>query len=516
MEIVHRPRMHRAPLFLLYLNVLVIATCGLIYELLAGTLASYVLGDSVTQFSLVIGVYLSALGVGAWVSGFVKTKLARCFLEVELAVALVGGLSAPILFLAFAHVSWFQIALFGMVFLIGVLVGLELPLLMRILKDHLDFSELVSRVLTFDYIGALLASLLFPILLVPRLGLIRTSLLFGMLNVAVAFWGSWLLRPLLTDKRLGGIRGRAVLVAGLLVVAFIKADKLTSLAEEEIFPNQIVYSEQTPYQRIVLTTNAQGFQLHLNGNLQFNSADEYRYHESLVHPAMSLSGDVKRVLVMGGGDGLAVRELLRYEHIESITLVDIDPQMTSLSERFEPLRELSGDALQDSRVTVVNTDAFLWIDENDTKFDLCVIDFPDPGTFSVGKLYSKRFFGLLRKRLSAQTCVSVQCTSPLVAPQSFWCIVSTMESAGFNVRAFHAPVPSFGVWGFALAGPPNLDPNAIEISPNLAEQLRFLNTENARSLFILPPDLQRVETEVNRLNNQILVRYYESEWKKWN
>ena len=145
--------MNRAPFFLLYLNVLVVATCGLIYELLAGTLASYVLGDSVTQFSIVIGVYLSALGLGAWLSRFVEENLARCFVEVELGVALVGGASAPLLFFCFAYLSWFRVALLGIVLVIGTLVGLELPLLMRILKDHLDFRDLVSRVLAFDYIG---------------------------------------------------------------------------------------------------------------------------------------------------------------------------------------------------------------------------------------------------------------------------------------------------------------------------------------------------------------------------
>mgnify|MGYP000983254756 CR=1 FL=1 len=190
--------MQRAPLFLLYLNVLVIATCGLIYELLAGTLASYVLGDSVTQFSIIIGVYLSAMGVGAWLSGFLTRHLARIFLEVELGVALLGGLSAPLLFFSFASAQHFTLFLYLVVFLIGTLVGLELPLLMRILKEHLDFGELVAKVLTFDYIGALLASVLFPTLFVPRLGLVRTSLLFGMLNASVALWGTWLLRPLLS------------------------------------------------------------------------------------------------------------------------------------------------------------------------------------------------------------------------------------------------------------------------------------------------------------------------------
>ena len=263
------PKFNRAPLALLYLNVLVIATCGLVYELLAGTLASYVLGDSVTQFSLIIGVYLSALGVGAWLSSFVKDNLARCFIEVELGVAVLGGLSAPILFLSFSKLSWFTVVLYGDVFLIGVLVGLELPLLMRILKDHLDFGELISRVLAVDYIGALVASLLFPLFLVPRLGLMRTSLVFGILNALVGLWGTSLLKPILTGSTTG-LKIRAILVLALLGICVIKADSLTTLAEDNLFPSPIVYTETTAYQRIVVTQNPIGFQLYLNGNLQFN------------------------------------------------------------------------------------------------------------------------------------------------------------------------------------------------------------------------------------------------------
>ena len=172
--------MKRPPL--LFLNVLIVATCGLIYELLAGTLASYVLGDSVTQFSLIIGIYLFAMGVGSWLSRFIDKELARRFVDIELAVAVLGGFSAPLLFLSFSRVSYFYVVLYVVVFLIGVFVGLEIPILLRILKDEIEFKELVSRVLAFDYVGALVASILFPILFVPRLGLIRTSLIFGMLN----------------------------------------------------------------------------------------------------------------------------------------------------------------------------------------------------------------------------------------------------------------------------------------------------------------------------------------------
>src|SRR5215470_15210241 len=212
----------------LFLNVLIIATCGLIYELLAGTLASYVLGDSITQFSLIIGIYLFALGAGAWLSRFIETGLARRFIEVELGVALWGGASAPLLFLSFARLSYFHVILYGLVFIVGALVGLELPLLMRILKDNLDFKELVSRVLTFDYIGALVASILFPIFFVPKMGLVRTSLIFGLLNAGVGLWATWFMQPLIKGG-VTGLRICAIFIIALLMVGVIKANKLTSL-----------------------------------------------------------------------------------------------------------------------------------------------------------------------------------------------------------------------------------------------------------------------------------------------
>ncbi len=503
--------MNRAPLFLLYLNVLVIATCGLIYELLAGTLASYLLGDSVTQFSLVIGVYLSALGVGAWLSQYVETRLARTFIEVELALALVGGVSAPLLFVAFAWIAWFQVALFGLVFLIGVLVGLELPLLMRILKEHLDFSDLISRVLTFDYIGALLASVLFPVLLVPYLGLVRTSLVFGMLNALVGLWGTYLLRPILNERGLGGLRGRAVLILGLLVVGIIKAESLTTVAEETILGNPIVYTEQTPYQRIVVTQNRRGFQLHLNGHLQFSSSDEYRYHEALVHPVMSAAVAPKRILVLGGGDGLAVREILKYPSVESVTLVDIDPAMTNLAREFGLLAELNQHSLLDPRVTVLNQDAFVWVGTSDKQFDVAIIDFPDPGTYSVGKLYTTRFFRMLHERLTDQARISIQCTSPLVAPKSYWCIINTLRETGFDTRPYCASVPTFGIWGFAYATVAPGTNEAIQLA-NAAGSLRFLTPSIMQSMFDLPSDIKPTQTELNQLNNQVLVRYYDQEW----
>lgn len=506
--------MKRTPL--LFLNVIIIATCGLIYELLAATVSSYVLGDSVTQFSLIIGVYLFAMGVGSYLSRFIDKNVAEKFIDIELAVAIIGGASAPLLFLTFAYVTYFGIILYTMVFIIGTLVGLEIPLLMRILKDKLDFKELVSRVLALDYVGALVASLLFPIFLVPRLGLNRTSLLFGMLNAGVGIWATWLLEPLITKRKLSVLRVKGFIVIVILAIAMIKADSLTTLAEDGLFVDNIVYAKSSPYQRIVVTRGRTGYSLFLNGNLQFNSFDEYRYHEALVHPAFAaFQGDAKRVLVLGGGDGLAVREVLKYKSVEFIQLVDLDPEMTRVADSVAALGELNKNSLHDPRVHVTNADAFVWLDNVAADpFDVVIVDFPDPNNFALGKLYTTRFYNMLKGKLRSDSAVVIQTTSPLIARNSFWCVMKTLEASGYTVKPYQTAVPSFGIWGFALA---KLEPFTQPQKPPANTELRFLNDQTFASLFEFPADTSRPdhEIEINRLDNQALVRYYETEWRRF-
>jgi len=355
---------------LLFLTVLVIATCGLIYELIVGTLASYLLGDSITQFSTVIGVYLFALGIGAWLSGFIDKGLATRFVEIELAVALTGGISAPFLFATFSSGASFRVALYGMVTVIGTLVGLEIPLLLRIMKDQLEFKDLVSRVLTFDYLGALFASLLFPIVLVPKLGLVRTSLAFGLLNGLVGLWSTWLLESVLPSTT--RLRIKAMLVSVVLLVGLAMGGQLTELFEEQLYVDEVVHALSTPYQRIVITRGHRGFSLFLNGNLQFAAVDEYRYHEALVVPAMRGAKEVKRVLILGGGDGLAAREVLRFPEVESVTLVDLDPAMTKLAVNFEELAALNRHSLENPKLHVINDDALRFLDETKELFDVAI------------------------------------------------------------------------------------------------------------------------------------------------
>ncbi|HEY3448093.1 MAG TPA: polyamine aminopropyltransferase [Myxococcales bacterium] len=496
---------------LLLATALLVSTCGLVYELLAGSLASYLLGDSILQFSTLIGAYLSAMGLGAWMSGHLERAAARRFVEAMLLASLVGGLSAPLLFLAFAHLpNAFRPVLYATIALTGTLVGLEIPLLLRVLKERYAFKELVARVLTFDYVGALLGSLAFPMLLLPRLGMARTGIALGLLNAACALASTFVLAPAI--PRVRPLRIQAFGVIAALLGALLFADRLTLLAEDGLYADEIVFARQTPYQRIVLTRGRGSFQLFLNGNLQFSSADEYRYHEALVHPAMSLAPGAKRVLVLGGGDGLAVRELLKYPGLEEIVLVDLDAEMVRIARENPLLLKANKDSLRSPKVKVVNEDAYVWVQRDHGKFDVAIVDFPDPNNFALGKLYTTRFYKMLRRSLAPDAPVAVQSTSPLMARRSFWCVVRTLEDAGFAARPYHAFVPSFGEWGFVLARA-----QAFEVPTKLQVQdLSWLTEESLPTLFSLGKDMGPLPVEVNRLNNQALVQYYEAEWRRWN
>ncbi|MBC7601733.1 MAG: polyamine aminopropyltransferase [Ramlibacter sp.] len=489
-------------------SVFVVAACGLVYELAAGALASYVLGDSVLQFSTIIGTYLFAMGIGSWLSRFFERQLPAHFLRIELLVALVGGSLPAVLFLANAYAPGsFRSLLYLLVLAVGVLVGLEIPLVMRILKRNVALKDLVSQVLTFDYLGALAVSIAFPLVLVPHLGLIRTGLLFGLMNAAVAVWALWMFRFELRQFRAHAFACALTLLA--LAAGFAGAQQITTLAEEKLYQDPVVFAATSPYQRIIVTHGRAGHRLFLNGNLQFAERDEYRYHEALVHPAMAAHGAPRKVAVLGGGDGMAVREILRYPGVESVTLVELDPNMTHLFSTHEALTKLNGGSLTSPKVHIVNADAFRWLQDSTEVFDVIVVDFPDPTNFSIGKLYTNSFYAALEQRLSASGYAVVQTTSPLVARQSFWTVAATIESVGMAIAPYHANVPSFGEWGFVIAGH-----RPFRMPTELPKGLRFLDNASLPQLFEFPRDMARVPAEVNRLSNQVLVTTYEREWGK--
>jgi spermidine synthase len=494
-------------------SVFVVSACGLVYELAAGALASYLLGDSVLQFSTIIGTYLFAMGVGSYLSRFFERQLPAHFLRIELLVALVGGMLPALLFVANAALPGaFRWLLYGLVLAVGTLVGLEIPLVMRILKRNVALKDLVSQVLTFDYLGALVVSLAFPLLLVPQLGLIRTGLLFGLMNAGVALWALWLFRDELRQFKAHALACVLTLVA--LGTGMAAADQVTTWAEDKLYQDKVVLAQTTPYQRIVVThapgVGRAGYRLFLNGNLQFAQRDEYRYHEALVHPVMAAyaaQAAPKKVAVLGGGDGMAVREILKYPGVESVTLVELDPAMSTLFSKQPMLTQLNANALNSPKVKVVNADAFTWLESSAEVFDVIVVDFPDPTNFNIGKLYTNSFYALLDKHLAASGYAVIQTTSPLVARQSFWTVVATIESVGLTATPYHAHVPSFGEWGYVVASR-----RPYRMPTQLPEGLRFLTLHSLSALFDFPQDMARVPAEVNRLSNQVLVTTYEAEW----
>jgi spermidine synthase len=485
-----------------------------VYELAAGALASWLLGDSVLQFSSVIGTYLFAMGIGSWASRHLQHQLVAQFLRIELLVGLVGGLMPAGLFLAHsalpAHAALpFRVLLYALVGLIGVLVGLEIPLVMRILKARFAarwaLSELVSQVLTFDYLGALVVALAFPLLFVPHLGLVRTGVFFGLLNAAVAVWALFLFRA---ELRAWAAHATAcAVVLGVLLAAMAGGDRFTTWAEDRFYGDDIILRESSDYQRVVVTAGNAGVRLFLNGNLQFHSRDEYRYHETLVHPVMAAHGAPRRVLVLGGGDGMAVREILKYPGVEQVTLVELDPHMTQLFARNPVLRRLNAEALASPKLRIVNADAYTWLEANRDTFDVLVIDFPDPTNFALGKLYTTSFYQRADQALAAGGYMVVQTTSPLIARRSFWTVAATLEAVGLSTTPLHVHVPSFGEWGFIIAGHrPWRMPTALPAG------LRFLTLEGLPALLQFPPDMARVEVQPNRLSNQVLVSTFEEEW----
>jgi spermidine synthase len=335
------------------------------------------------------------------------------------------------------------------------------------------------------------------------LGLIRTGFLFGLANVGVAL-------AMLAMLPRRGLRGEWLagwLVAAALLAGLVWAERLERLAEVATYDAPVIHAVSTPYQRIALTREGSDLRLYLNGNLQFASRDEYRYHEALVHPVLGRVAQPRRVLVLGGGDGLAVREILKHP-VGQVTLVDLDPAMTQLFGKSSLLTALNGGSLTDDRVRVINADAFQWLRAADGQYDAIIVDLPDPTNYSLGKLYSLSFYRELARVLAPGGVAVVQSTSPLIARRAYWTVATTLEAAGLTIRPYHAYVPSFGEWGFVLAGHGAISSHAERLPPGL----RFWDDSTEAQALRFPADMARLPVAVNRLDNQALVRTFEAEW----
>ena len=498
-------------LAMLLLSILVAAACAIIYELLIGSTSSYFLGDSIEQFSLTIGFFLFAMGVGAWLSRLVRDNLLERFIQLEIWLGLIGGGTVGCLYALYAYTDQFRYGMLLLIMLIGSLIGLEVPLLTRILRQHGSLRTALSSVLSMDYFGSLFAALLFPYLLMPFLGAMYTSVLAGLLNWFVGVVVLFVFRHQLStrSRRLLSLQCAGI-GAGLLAL-LIYAGPLVDRWESALYEDAIVYEEQSTYQKIVLTRRGEHVRLYLNGHLQFASVDEYRYHEALVHPAMAMADNQRRVLIIGGGDGLTAREVLKYDEVEEVDLVDLDPAITRLALRNPDLTRLNENALSRQQVRVINRDGFLFLQDDHPAYGVIIFDLPDPREESLTKLYSREGYKLAQRLLAPGGVIVTQATSPYYARQAYWCIAETMEAAGFSTLSYHLNVPSFGEWGFHIGALGPIDAAPLQSSVNR----RFLDESVWMAMRVFSPDIERIASEINELDKPILARYYRRGWSEW-
>ncbi|AGW12690.1 putative spermidine synthase with an N-terminal membrane domain [Megalodesulfovibrio gigas DSM 1382 = ATCC 19364] len=425
---------------------------GIVAEYVLSTLATYLLGNAILQWTMVMSLMLFAMGLGSRLSRHIDRSVLDAFILVECGLTVLCA-GAPVL--AYGLAPWtahLDLIIYALGMGVGLLIGLEIPLATRANETYEALRANIAGVMENDYYGALLGGVLFAFLGLPFLGLAWTPMALGTVNWLVAGIFLWKFGNLLDHP---GRARLAFLAAGMaLVLMATHVEQVVFYGEQSRYKDPIVHAEQTQYQKIVLTQNQQHYWLFLNGQLQFSTFDEKRYHEPLVHPALltaAAARDSLRVLILGGGDGLAVREVLRHPQVAEIVLVDLDPAMTRLAREHPVLRAVNQEALHNPRVRLEHGDAARFLKNTEALWDVILVDLPDPDSMDLMSCYDVSFYRLALARLAPQGVLTTQATSPIFSPDAFRCIVKTMRAAGLAVLPYRNQVPSLGEWGFVLA-----------------------------------------------------------------
>ncbi len=552
----------RTATLLLALSMFFTGAAGFIFECILSTVASYILGNSIEQFSVTISLMMLMMGfAGYWQSKLSDDHLIEKFLAVETALALLGGFSPIAVYGAYATMeTHFALVQYFFVLSIGFLIGLEIPLVLRINRRFVPkLKSNIATVFSTDYVGAFVGALVWVFVLLRYFPLTKIGFFVAGINFSVA------VVTYLYFSAHGAVRHKLpafaaiVLTAVVLSFGYARNDDWNQLFEQRFYDRPIVVSLTTRYQHIVMTaaTDPTDYRLFINGNLQFSSRDEHIYHEMLVHPALTLAEQNERVLMLGGGDGLALREVLKQPTVREVTLVDIDPEMIELARSHPTLSELNARAFEDARVeasfrdlvtpsgieapvyeysgavsdglaagveeaarvSVYTVDADRLVDLLPGGQDVVLIDLPDPNSVELTKLYSLEFYLKLRRLLSDGAMLAIQATSPYHAKESFLCIRRTLEAAGYTTLPYHDDVPSFGDWGWILAWESDRQARNIEATITRLEgfglpahDLRYLTPERFRaSLVFGKGGLDSTSQEVNRLMRPVLLNFYLSE-----
>jgi spermidine synthase len=487
-------------------SVAACAACGIIYELALLTLSTSLNGGGIIATSLIVAGYIAALGAGALLVKPLLHWAAIAFVAVEALLAIVGGLSAAALYVMFSFVGGSLLMLALGTALIGALVGAEVPLLMTLLQrgrvaGATDTGRTLANLNAADYLGALIGGLVWPFVLLPHLGMIRGAAATGIINLlAAAVVSIFLLRRVVSTRQLITALGALGLALALLATLLVRAQDIETTSRQRLYADPIIACRQSAYQEIVVTRRGNDMRLYLDGGLQFSTRDEYRYTESLVYPA--LGAGARSVLVLGGGDGLAARELLRTPGVDKIVQVELDPAVIELAR--STMRYANGGSLDNPRVHVVTADAMKWLRETKSpSFDAIIVDLPDPDTPVLGRLYSTEFYALVSRALAPGGLMVVQSGSPYSTPIAFWRTISTITAAGYAVTPYHVYVPTFGDWGFALARRGDKAPQPA--LPRDAPPLRFLNPSVLDAATVFAPDVQPRPLEPSTLEHPRVV-----------
>ena len=441
------------------------------------TLASYLLGNTTVQWAVLMSLMLFAMGLGSRWSRLLTDRLLDRFVAVEFYLSALCATCAVAAYFGSALALSAGAFIYGYAFAIGVLIGMEIPLVARMNEAYQDLRSNIASVMEKDYFGALIGGLLFAFFFLPKLGLTYTPLALGAVNFAVASVLLWQYRHLLARPK-PLMAAFWILGVGLLALGFA-IRPIVMHGEQSRYRDRVVYQDQTAYQRIVITEWKGYHWLYLNGNVQFSTYDEERYHESLVHPAMQLAESHDNVLILGGGDGLAIREVAKYADVKAITLVELDAAMIDLARTHSVFVGANKKSLTDPRVRVVIGDAGAFLARSDSLFNVIIVDLPDPKGPDLARLYAREFYRLCARHLTADGVLVTQASSPLHARLAFLCIERTMADANFATVPYHTYIPTMGDWGWVLGMRAK-----GRHSEGLVRRVRNLNFEDVETRFL--------------------------------
>ncbi|MEH6575545.1 MAG: polyamine aminopropyltransferase [Amphritea sp.] len=536
----------------------VLAACGLIYEYLLAHYAGRVLGAVESTIYSMIGIMIVAMGVGAFLAKWV-TDAFSTFIWLEISIALLGG-SAILLMsgataIAYTVPSWLgnlygldpQLAPDGGVvhllqqvsrtlpffagFILGLMIGMEIPLIARI-RETLYGHRLLHNTGTIygaDYIGAGIGAAIWVIVCL-NMPIVYAAVATAGINavVGVVFLYRYR-RQVSRPKRLWTAH---ILVVGLLAVLFANGVIWMENLSYSLFKDEVVYSKSTKYQQLTLTQRIIGkglptvTSLYINGHLQFSSSDESIYHSFLTYPALLSSARQEKILIIGAGDGLAVRDVLRWQP-KQVTLIDLDPQIIELfsgkdsnapESISETLLQLNQSAFLDPRVSVITGDAFIEVESlvsQQRYFDTIIVDLPDPSHPDLNKLYSDFFYSRLKELLNGDGVIAIQSTSPFHAKKAFISIGKTLSAAGYITEQYHANVPTFGEWGWTIGVKRGLSASKrIAQISHLPVEDNWISKAQIQAAFVFSPNFYNDSSiESNRLGSHRIYNYHRQAWE---